>query len=497
MKTQAKYLLLKDIKAANLALPLFEGERPEALITALDSGDRLRQAFECEEVSGKPGRIETVLLPEGAAVSRLICVGLGRREEYDLMRVRRVMQKLIAWSGERGLTRLDCLLFVNGDSPLPDAAVMQAQIVAAKTAGYRFNEFKSERKPHSLKTLALFTQTKASPAGLRRQLERGILFGDAVNLARDLINKPGNVVTPAYLAQVARRLRPGGIKVKVLDSTQLAAEKCGGILAVGQGSRQKPRLVVMEYKSSAKQAPTVALVGKGVTFDSGGISLKPGTGMHEMKGDMAGAAAVIGVCSVLARLKPSVNVIGVVPAAENMPSGAGYKPGDIIRCHSGKTVEILNTDAEGRLLLADGISWVERKYRPAAIIDVATLTGAVVMALGHEFSGLLSNDDQLAEQILDSGAQEGDPAWRLPLTPAFEKLVESNVADLRNSVPNRAAGTITAGAFLKAHVRDTAWAHLDIAGTSWPKRNGKADGPQGAAVRLLLNLLENFQPPIS
>ena len=497
MKIQVKAQSWSDLKVANLVLPLFEGQESETealLKKILKKNDKQLQTLTSGTLTGKAGIVESQLL-QSSTVERLIFIGLGKADDFDLKQVRTAAATLIKWSAARQISQLCTMLLKPENSPLTDDAVWHAQIVAVQMSVFSYNEFKGDSRPNPLKTVTLFTPELKQASSLRKLTRHAEAYGDAVNFARELIIKPGNVVTPAFLAATARRFRSNGIKVTVLDAARLTREKCGGILAVGQGSRNKPNMVAMEYNCGRKQAPTVALVGKGVTFDSGGISLKPGAGMDEMKGDMGGAAAVLAVFSVLHRLKPAVNVIGVVPAAENMPDGASYRPGDIIRCHSGKTVEILNTDAEGRLLLADGLSWVEKKYKPQAILDIATLTGAVVVALAHEFTGLLTNSNDLAEQVLASGAETGDPAWQLPLTPEFEKMVKSDVADLRNSVPGRAGGTITAAAFLKAHLGDTSWAHLDIAGTSWKKSNSDHSGPQGAAVRLLLNLLENFRKP--
>ena len=500
MKIQVKTQSWSELKVANLVLPLFEGQESETeavLKKILKKNDKQISSLLSGTLTGKAGFIESQLLVQPASVERLIFIGMGKVKDFDLKKVRTAVAKLIQWSNARQINQLCTMLLKPENSPLTDDAVWHTQIVAAQMSVFNYKEFKSDSRPDPLKTLTLFTPEVKQAAALRKLTRHAEAYGDAVNLARELVIKPGNVATPAYLAATARRFKKNGVKVTVLDAARLGREKCGGILAVGQGSRNKPNMITMEYACGRKKAPTVALVGKGVTFDSGGISLKPGAGMDEMKGDMGGAAAVLAVFSVLHRIKPAVNVIGIVPAAENMPDGASYRPGDIIRCHSGKTVEILNTDAEGRLLLADGLSWAEQKYKPQAILDIATLTGAVVVALAHEFTGLLTNSNDLAEQVLASGAESGDPAWQLPLTAEFEEMVKSDVADLRNSVPGRAGGTITAAAFLKAHLRDTPWAHLDIAGTSWKKSKSAHSGPQGAAVRLLLNLLENFHIPTS
>ena len=337
----------------------------------------------------------------------------------------------------------------------------------------------------------------APERGVTQALKRGDLIGRGVNFARELATEPGSTATPAYLGEVARKLASVGgpsLKVKVLGEPQLKRIGAEGILAVGQGSRQPSRLVVLEYKCGRKNARRLAMIGKGVTFDTGGISIKPHLKMHEMKYDMCGAAAVLGVFSVIAELKPGVDLVGLVPAAENMPGGASYKPGDIIRLHCGKTVEIVNTDAEGRLLLCDALSYAERNYQPDAMVDFATLTGAVLICLGLEMSAVMGNDPGMVEAVVEAGSSSGDTCWPLPLAEEFKEQMRSRVADIRNLDPSRNAGTITAGAFLNEAVgEDTPWAHVDIAGTAWnssdPGSGYVAGGATGFGVRLAFEYL--------
>ncbi len=305
-------------------------------------------------------------------------------------------------------------------------------------------------------------------------------------LARELANRPGNHCTPSVLATEAKRLgREQGLKVEVLDRKAIEKLGMGSFLAVAQGSDEPPRLIVMHYQGAGKkQAPTV-LVGKGVTFDSGGISLKPGEGMDEMKFDMGGAASVFGTMRAVAQLKAKVNLIGVVVATENMPSGKAVKPGDVVTSMSGQTIEILNTDAEGRLILCDALTYAER-FKPAAIIDIATLTGACVIALGGVRSGLFSADDELAKALQDAGDAALDPCWRMPVDEEYDDALKSNFADVAN-IGGRPAGSITAAMFLKRFTKGQRWAHLDIAGTAW--KSGAAKGATGRPVGLLTHFV--------
>ena len=329
-------------------------------------------------------------------------------------------------------------------------------------------------------TLMVANKTEASAAQLG--LDQGAAVVEGVTLARELANRPGNHCTPSLLAAEARKMaRAQGLKIEVLDRRRLEALGMGSFLAVAQGSDEPPRMLVMHYQGAAKSKPPLVLVGKGVTFDSGGISLKPGGEMDEMKFDMGGAASVIGTMRAVAQLKPKVNLIGVVVACENMPSGRALKPGDVVKSMSGQTIEVLNTDAEGRLILCDALTYVER-FKPAAVVDIATLTGACVVALGGVRSGLFSADEALAADLLNAGDAALDTCWRMPLDEEYDEGLKSNFADMAN-IAGRAGGAITAAMFLKRFTAKMRWAHLDIAGTAW--KSGAAKGATGRPVGLL------------
>ncbi len=338
----------------------------------------------------------------------------------------------------------------------------------------------------ALQKVSLLAGTKDEASLLAAGLARGAAIADGVGLARELANRPGNHCTPTMVAAEARRVgRQCGLKVEVLDRKAIEKLGMGSFLSVAQGSEEPPRFIVMHYQGAGrKDAPTV-LVGKGVTFDSGGISLKPGEGMDEMKFDMGGAASVLGTMSAVARLKPRINLVGIMVATENMPSGKAVKPGDVVTSMSGQTIEILNTDAEGRLILCDALTYAER-FKPAAVIDIATLTGACVIALGGVRSGLFSNDEALAGDLLAAGESALDPCWRMPVDDEYDEALKSNFADMAN-VGGRPGGAITAAMFLKRFTGKMRWAHLDIAGTAW--KSGAAKGATGRPVGLLTHYL--------
>jgi leucyl aminopeptidase len=327
---------------------------------------------------------------------------------------------------------------------------------------------------------------KADTAKLSEGLRRGEAIAEGVKLARELANRPANHCTPTHLADEAKALgKAQGLKVEVLDRRQLERLGMGSFLAVAQGSEQPPKFIVMHYNGGAKGQAPVVLVGKGITFDTGGISIKPAAGMDEMKFDMGGAASVFGTLRAVAGLKAKVNLIGVVPACENMPDGRAVKPGDVVTSMSGQTIEILNTDAEGRLILCDALTYVER-FKPAAVVDIATLTGACVVALGHHRSGLFSADDALAAELQTAGDTALDPAWRMPLDEEYDEALKSNFADMGN-VGGRDGGAITAAKFLQRFAGKLTWAHLDIAGSAW--KSGAAKGATGRPVGLLTHFI--------
>ncbi|MGD8854612.1 MAG: leucyl aminopeptidase, partial [Gammaproteobacteria bacterium] len=367
----------------------------------------------------------------------------------------------------------------------------QRCVEATREALYRFDELKSEPEPpkRPLRRLTLGVADQSDLPVAKGGVRSGIAVANGVDLARVLGNRPGNLCTPSDLATQARELRElhKALRIEVLERKDMEKLGMGALLSVARGSRQPPKLIVIRYAGGEKNEKPVVLVGKGVTFDSGGISLKPGQAMDEMKFDMCGAASVFGAMSAAAELELPINLIGVVPATENLPDGDASKPGDVVTSMSGQTIEILNTDAEGRLILCDALTYA-KKFDPHVVVDIATLTGACVVALGKHASGLLSNDQDLANQLLSAGQTSGDRAWQLPLWDEYDEQLKTNFADMAN-IGGRDAGTITAACFLGRFTRDYRWAHIDIAGTAW--KTGDAKGATGRPVPLLMQFLMN------
>ncbi|MDM7915446.1 MAG: leucyl aminopeptidase, partial [Candidatus Eisenbacteria bacterium] len=364
---------------------------------------------------------------------------------------------------------------------------------------YQYLEYKTEDR-EKVKVLSRLDITvpdvlvrEAADPGFRR----GQILARAANYVRTLAAHPGKHATPSFLANEAERIaKEGSLTCTILDKAKLEELGMGALLGVARGSNEPPKMIVLEYDCGHANAPRVAIVGKGLTFDSGGISIKPAAKMDEMKYDMCGGAAVLGICSILSELEVPVNVVGVVPATENLSGGSAYKPGDILRSYSGKTIEVLNTDAEGRLILADALSYVARNFKPAAIVDMATLTGAVVIALGHYGAGLLANDDALAKRIEEAAARTGERVWRLPMWDEMGDHLKSDFADIKNiGDGNAGAGTIVGGAFLARFVDSVPWAHIDIAGTAWwdKDRPYLPKGPSGYGVRLVTEMLRSWK----
>lgn len=371
-----------------------------------------------------------------------------------------------------------------------DAQVqLQKMILAFDDNLYQLLDFKSrDKKPHGLQSLSFALPTTLNDT-YTNTLRHAEAVAEGIRLTRNLANSPANVCTPTYLAEQAQALakQHKTIKTKVMDLKAIKKMGMGAFLAVAKGSIEPPQFIEIQYHGNSDKPPVV-LVGKGVTFDAGGISIKPAAGMEEMKFDMAGAASVLGVIKAAALQKLPIHIIGLIPTTENMPSGSATKPGDVVTSMSGQTIEIINTDAEGRLILADALTYAEQ-FKPALVIDIATLTGAVIIALGHEMSGVLTPDDALAEMILNAANDSGDRAWRLPIDDAFQEALNSPIADMVNSTPDRAAGTVTAACFLSRFTKNYRWAHLDVAGTAWV--SGTKRNATGRPVRLLLQILNH------
>ena len=484
MTSSAVTVPLAQVETPLLAVTLAQGNAVPAALTELDraAGGVIARAVTSGDFKGK--RDETALLyPSGGKAERLLLVGMGKPGDVTRTSVRRAAA--VAAKRARALGAKQLAVAVAARNGVSGKDLGQVVVEGAAQGAWAFTELKAapEEPKADVEAVAIVcepTEAKDVAAGQR--------VGDAVaaghRLTRYLQMQPGNVCTPSYLADRAKQLADAyGFAVTVLDRAALTKEGMGALLAVAQGSAQEPRFIVLEYRGAGDSAP-VALVGKGVTFDSGGISIKPAQNMEEMKFDMSGAAAVLGAFEVLGRLKPKINVVGLIPATENLPSGTAVKPGDVVKSHFGKTIEIINTDAEGRLILCDALSYV-RRFKPAAVLDAATLTGAVVVALGHAAIGMMGNDEALLAEVREAGEGAGERCWPLPLWDDYRDLLKSDIADVKNS-GGRGAGTIAGGWFLREFVDGYPWVHLDIAGTAYTDGDGphQTKGPTGVGVRL-------------
>lgn len=440
------------------------------------------------DMDGKAG--SSLLLHHVPALpcDRVLLIGLGKEKEFrdkEYVAAIRTAIKALDATGA-----VDATLFLTA-IPVKKRnlswRIRQAALIAQETV-YRFEQFKSRKNdtPPSLVRLTLAVERKNDVAAAERALAQGLAIAEGVALARTLGNLPGNVCTPSHLAETAVQIaKDHALECQILERPDMEALGMYSLLSVAKGSHQPPKLIVVHYKGGEKDDKPLVLVGKGVTFDSGGISLKPGPEMDEMKFDMCGAASVLGTLKAVAQMKLPLNLTVLVPATENMPGGAASKPGDIVSSMSGQTIEILNTDAEGRLILCDALSYAER-FKPETVIDVATLTGACVIALGHVATGLFANDDELADELLAAGDEARDRAWQLPLWDDYQDLLKSNFADMAN-IGGRAAGSISAACFLSRFTKKFTWAHLDIAGTAW--KSGADKGATGRPVGLLSHFL--------
>jgi leucyl aminopeptidase len=460
---------------------------PDAL-APLDQalGGMLRRAVDSRDFRGK--RDETLLLyPDGIGASRLLLVGLGERGAVARDVLRRGAAIAARRAASLGAPSLTLAVEHASRSALTGSDVGQVLVEGAAHGAWLCNEYRSPDDERSTPPAEAVVALADSDADAGRALGEAVATGQSA--ARELQARPGNVCTPSFLAEHAQSLgETHGFDVTVFDRAAIEREGFRALLAVSQGSAQEPRFIELSYRGAGDAAPVV-LVGKGITFDSGGISLKPPPSMEEMKYDMSGAAAVLGTFEALGRLAPPINVVGLVPSAENLPSSTALKPGDVVRSHFGKTIEIVNTDAEGRLILADALSYA-RRHAPSCVLDAATLTGAVVIALGPHAIGLMGNDDALLDEVRGAGERAGERCWPLPLWDDYRELNKSDIADVKNS-GGRPAGTISAGWFLREFVEGFPWAHLDIAGTAYTDRDRPASpkGPTGIGVRLFTEFL--------
>jgi leucyl aminopeptidase len=442
--------------------------------------------------------IDVLFEPYGMKCKQLMMVGLGEADKLDKAKTRKLLGHVMSALSRRKITQLAISMAdftgLAGDGSLAEQAQFAQSLVESAYANhYCYSETKGavEKKKLKAKVVApakftLLIEKEIDKGAVQRHVAIGQAIGEGTNLTKNLANMPGNVCTPTYLAKTAREIgKKYAMPTTVLDEAKMKKLGMGALLSVSSGSREPAKLISLEYNGGEKDQPPVVLVGKGLTFDAGGISIKPAAAMDEMKYDMCGGATVLGVMHALGELKLPINVVGVVASSENLPDGAANKPGDVVTSMKGLTIEILNTDAEGRLILCDALTYVE-KFKPAVVIDIATLTGACMVALGQQASGLFSNDDELADALLAAGDESGDRAWRLPVWDEYQPQLKSNFADLAN-IGGRFAGAVTAACFLKRFAEDYKWAHLDIAGTAW--KSGASIGATGRPLGLLMQYL--------
>jgi leucyl aminopeptidase len=476
------------LKSDCVAVAVFASAKLSAAAQALDraSKGRISAILKQGDFEAKAGATLMLYDVPGIGAKRVLLAGFGTAGEVSSKQYREGVRGAVRALIETGIG--EATLYVSDIAITEhDAtwATTQAAIAALETA-YRFDTLKSKPRgaQRNLKRIAFGLLRDSKVVGVA--LERGVAIGEGVNLARDLGNLPPNICTPAYLADQARALgKAHKMKVTVLERKDMEKLGMGSLLSVSNGSRLPPKLITMEYYGAPKKQKPVVLVGKGITFDTGGISLKPSADMDEMKYDMSGAGSVLGTMKAIAAMQLPLNVIGVVPTTENMPGGNATRPGDIVTSMSGQTIEILNTDAEGRLILCDALTYSER-FDPAAVIDIATLTGACVIALGHVASGLFTNDDRLADEVVAAGQKSWDRVWHMPAWDDYQDQLKSNFADMAN-IGGRPAGSVTAACFLARFAKKFKWAHLDIAGTAW--KSGRDKGSTGRPVPLLAQFL--------
>ncbi|MGF1544984.1 MAG: leucyl aminopeptidase [Parvularculaceae bacterium] len=471
-----------------LVAPFFENEEQCEGFDALDaaSGGALSNAAKAAGFVGKSGQALELIGVAGFEDRRVVLVGAGERDELSALGAERFGGAAVA-PLLKTQEKAACFVLDGFDAPSLEAGEAAARVaVGARLRRYRFDKYRTKLEKDQKPALQKLT-VKTDAADARTKFGDYDKVVDGVFLTRDLVSEPANVLYPESFAMRCRELESLGVKVTILGEAEMKKLGMGSLLGVGQGSIRESKLVAMEWMGGKRGAKTVAFVGKGVTFDTGGISIKPGPGMEDMKWDMGGAGAVTGAIAALAGRKAKANVGGVIGLVENMPDGNAQRPGDIVTSMSGQTIEILNTDAEGRLVLADAIWWTQEKYKPAAVVDLATLTGAIIVSLSHEYAGLFTGDDDLAGKLADAASASGDPVWRMPIGKAYYDMLKSDVADMKN-IGGRDGGSSTAAAFIGNFVKDgVPWAHLDIAGMAWTTKDKPTcpKGGTGFGVRLL------------
>ena len=463
---------------------------PRALEIDKQSGGALKRAMEGSRFTGKPD--ETLMIPAPANmgdITRVMLIGVGKPKAGE--RSARQNRGGVVLAALNAVGEQNASFFVNAFKGKDTALAAADLAFGARLRSYRFDKYRTKEKPEqkpSMKELTFFVD---GPKAAEKEFEPLDKIAEGVIFTRDLVSEPANVIYPETLAGEAKKLASLGVEVEVLDEKQMKTLGMNMLLGVAQGSRKPARLIVMQWKGNprAKNKAPLAFLGKGVTFDTGGISIKAAGGMEDMKWDMGGAGVVIGLLRALAGRKARVNVVGIAGCVENMPDGNAQRPGDIVKSMSGQTVEVINTDAEGRLVLGDALWYCQDRFKPQFMVNLATLTGAIIVALGHDNAGLFSNNDQLADRLIAAGKAVGEPLWRMPLGDGYDRMLDSDAADMKN-IGGRDAGSITAAQFLQRFVNNVPWAHLDIAGTTWSKKD-TAVVPKGATA-FGVRLLERF-----
>jgi len=479
-------------KSGAVVVTATKGRKLLASATQIDrqSKGALTRAIKASRFEGEAGQWLEVMTPAGVAAERVVVAGLGEPKSLSDLTLQAVGGNVVAKLGLSG-AKMATVMTDPVTGSRKAVADMAAEVAyGARLGSYRFDKYRTTQKPKDLPSLNAVTVSVKGAVAARRQFKARDAVAEGVFLTRDLVSEPANVLYPASFAAECRKLSKLGVKVEVLNEARMEKLGMGSLLGVGQGSRRESQIAIMRWNGAGARDKPVAFVGKGVTFDTGGISLKPGPGMEMMKWDMGGAGTVTGVMKALAGRKAKVNAIGIIGLVENMPDGNAQRPGDVVKSMSGQTIEIHNTDAEGRLVLADVLWYTQQRFKPQFMVDLATLTGAMIIALGHEHAGLFSNNDELSERLVAAGKAEDEAVWRLPLADAYDKKINSDIADMKN-VGGRDAGSITAAQFLQRFVNDVPWAHLDIAGVAWADK-AKPTVPKGGTgwgVRLLDRLV--------
>jgi leucyl aminopeptidase len=503
MKVNVTIGKLADLAAEALAIGFLEGDTELSGLKGeanTASGGMLAKVLASGDFKGKANQVLVIHTPD-QKIKRFALVGLGKPAEASLEKMRNGAGKSATALRDLGVKSMTMLI------PGPNEAktelkndwkgLAQALAEGALLSLYQMHEYRTKERDDikTVEEITFFTNDEAARAELEAAVKTAEILNESIGYVRDLVMHPANVVTATRLANDAKRICEGvGIKVTIMEKPELEKLGFGGLLCVNWGSVEPPKFIIMQYNGGPKGEAPIAVIGKGITFDTGGISIKPSEGMEKMKYDMAGGAATIGIMHAVAKLGIKRNVVGLVPSTDNMPSGSALKPGDVITTYSGQTVEVLNTDAEGRLVLCDAITYAVKDLKAQAIIDMATLTGACLVALGTEALAVLGNNQTFINRVLTSGESTGDRAWQLPLWKEYNEMLRSDIADMKN-IGGREAGTITAACFLNRYAGDTPWCHLDIAGTAWTEKEKpyRPKGPTGVPVRLVVDMLRTWE----